>query len=302
MSLKKNIEELFKEESKSDPSSSHESEDGTLPNIPPTPDNNEQSDGGIEKREFTRIDVEEKKIELRFSNQMQFAYQYIENISLGGLFVKTNEKHEMGTILPIEFAVSLPGQGYQKFRLKGRVCRIAPEGLGLEFTNLNHENRRQLESYVRSVLPQNASVRAKAKKSTMDRLEQRRAIEAEKQRKRRATIKQVGFLVLLTVLNSWLIREHYITDNSGSVETSAAEVVEMGTQSFQANEIHSVQKDESDQLYFLLSDGRRVRLPSNDSNHQLPGHISQTIRILKTIPPAKQQRRSRTSATHTQLR
>src|SRR4051794_2783903 len=70
-----------------------------------TPDNPQPvASGGIERREFTRIEVGDRKLELKFTHGLQFARQYIENISLGGLFLKTQTKAEMGSLMDIEFS------------------------------------------------------------------------------------------------------------------------------------------------------------------------------------------------------
>ncbi len=75
-----------------------------------------------EKREFARASAGSKSLTLKFSNEAQFAQQYIENISIGGLFVRTKLRPGVGAILPVEFSVPVQGQDKQ-FLLRAEVTR-----------------------------------------------------------------------------------------------------------------------------------------------------------------------------------
>ena len=74
-------------------------------------ENQTKGDAGADRREFSRADILEKKLELRFSISNQFARQYIENISVGGLFVRTDQRPCMWSWIPTEFTV--PGHNCQ---------------------------------------------------------------------------------------------------------------------------------------------------------------------------------------------
>src|SRR5688572_22707613 len=104
MGFEKNIEDLFKSEDLNDKkeSKSHDGAPSELPalDLPPNVEGDE-----AERRQFTRINVEDHRISVRFHNELHFAKHYVENISIGGLFIKTTEKYSMGELVPVAFEV-----------------------------------------------------------------------------------------------------------------------------------------------------------------------------------------------------
>ena len=105
-------------------------------------------------RKQKRVNIASKRVGVRFQNKQHFAKQYIENISSGGLYIRTNENFKPGDLVHLEFNVPDPSQTDQeiKFTLVGSICRADSNGAGLQFTNLDQEARHQLEKYVHSVL------------------------------------------------------------------------------------------------------------------------------------------------------
>lgn len=244
---------------------------------------------GIEKRQFGRADVAEQKIELKFSNQFQFARQYIDNISLGGLFVRTKDKHKMGDLLPISFNLPAKDELPEKpFQLMGKVCRVTDAGVGLEFTNLDQETRKYLEDYVRSVLPKGVDVAAKAKQSTIDRLAQIREDKKQQKRNSRTRARNMAILAILALTNLYLAQESYQQLKVKSKATPT--IIEVSGETIKLNEVRSVQTDKTGKAFFILNSGKHVQI--KDAN-ELPYYLRQSLQNLRNIQPAKPIRRSK---------
>lgn len=250
-----------------------------------------------ELREFTRIDVREKQLELKFSNDLQFAKQYIENISLGGLFVKTTQKHELGAIIPIEF--SIPSKGSENnskaFNLKGKVCRVTPEGVGLEFTNLSLEARQELEDFVRSILPKGAAIQNKVRAASVDRLEKSREQKAKADEKlRRLAISSIT-IGLLILLNYFMYRNLQITSEMTDVH-ARVDKIHLGDQDVDRSEIRSIERNSEGLFMVYLKNGKKLQVPRTQLEDRLPYDLRVDLHVLTTArrsPPPRTPKLSR---------
>lgn len=259
---------------------------------------------GIDRRQFSRAEVLDKKIEVSFASGGHFAKQYIENISFGGLFVKTEQKAKIGDVLPISFTIPAtdPLGKPRVFSLKGRVCRAADNGLGLEFTNLSNEMRKDLEEFVKSILPQGVQISTKAKASTLEKLGDLRAKNSEKSFNRKRHIKQGLLVVALTVINTWMALRTFEQDKIDSRLQGPNPTIIIGNKSFSEKEVRSFQRKANGQWQLNLANGSHVIASSDELEKQLPPHLRRSYELLKNVGVAKSKRVSKNSPQLTRLR
>lgn len=77
----------------------------------------------------------------------------IENVSLGGIFLNTDDPLPIGTPVDVRFSVS-EGDGHGRVVARGVVrwnrSRFQPRGMGLEFAEISH-GREALEEWLREL-------------------------------------------------------------------------------------------------------------------------------------------------------
>lgn len=248
--------------------------------------------GGIEKRQFHRADVSGRRIGVKFSSSAQFARQYIENISMGGMFVKTDEKHSMGTLLPIEFSIPSSNAQMVTFTLSARVCRVTQDGIGLEFTNLSQEYRTHLETFVRDALPKGINPVAKPKEEFINRLESLRLKRKESSEKVKDSATKIVLILLLLILNGLLIREE-VQDQMNEVQRHS-ERIHIQNKEIAVESIRSIEKLQDNQWLIRTSNGQSLTVKASEINESaLPSHLQHTIYLLKSLQPRKEIRRSK---------
>jgi len=157
------------------------------------------------RREFTRFDLpteENSLVEVRFGSLESFSKSYARDISIGGLFLKTQLRPEILSIIPISFSVgSDDAETTFHFSLKAQVVRHAPEGIGLKFTNLEGEVRSKLEEYLSQNLKSPVALANPLKKEAVQRLDERRKSIATAKVKARKLKFNLAFIAALIVLN-----------------------------------------------------------------------------------------------------
>ncbi len=80
-----------------------------------------------EKRKHPRKTYDTK---VNFTSEEKFGIEYIKDISVKGIFIETAEEFSIGQILNL----SIPYANQERFiKVKGKVVRITPEGIGVEF-------------------------------------------------------------------------------------------------------------------------------------------------------------------------
>jgi uncharacterized protein (TIGR02266 family) len=102
------------------------------------------------KRRAARLHHE---IPVAYRSVGSFLSDWATNISHGGLFINTRKPLAVGT--PVKILVQLPGASFP-FELAGRVTRVTQfdntsnmvPGMGIEFTEVDEDKRKQIESFV----------------------------------------------------------------------------------------------------------------------------------------------------------
>ncbi len=96
-------------------------------------------------RIFRRVPFE-TAVRLQFDRFRGFVEEFSANLSLGGMFIRTDDPQEIGTVMPIEFRL---GEDYELIRGKGRVVWVReealdeeyPAGMGIRFLELTPGSR-----------------------------------------------------------------------------------------------------------------------------------------------------------------
>jgi hypothetical protein len=84
-------------------------------------------------------------INKEFDSFDQFIQEYVTNISKSGVFIRTNEPLEVGSLVDLRFTVVM--DGIETIEGEGEVVRVAsdPPGMGVVFRSLNHYSERLVE-------------------------------------------------------------------------------------------------------------------------------------------------------------
>ena len=113
-----------------------------------------QNLGYSPKRKEERARV---KIRISFKKASDFFRAYIGNLSGGGLFIKTTKSLQVGTISDLEFTLPDSNQvicttGKVAWtRSKDMSTEKIPPGMGIQFIDMNPEDKRLLQNYIASV-------------------------------------------------------------------------------------------------------------------------------------------------------
>jgi hypothetical protein len=84
-------------------------------------------------------------INKEFDSFDQFIEEYVTNISKSGVFIRTNEPLEVGSIVDLRFSVVM--DGIETIEGEGEVVRVAndPPGMGVVFRSLGNYSKRLVE-------------------------------------------------------------------------------------------------------------------------------------------------------------
>ena len=106
---------------------------------------------GAERRRYKRVPLN-LLVQHRFESLDSFLEEVASDISVGGLFLKTENPKAVGTTVYLRFALS---DGLPLIEGIGEVvwCHDKPEsdssrGMGIEFVSLDEESRKLIESIV----------------------------------------------------------------------------------------------------------------------------------------------------------
>lgn len=105
---------------------------------------------GIERRRFERVDASEADFSVKFQSQLKFAQLYVQDLSRGGMFIKSSKQIPLGESLVINFSVpNLEAEGGREdFTLKAKVVRSLPSGMGLSFEDMDPWVAQRIEQLV----------------------------------------------------------------------------------------------------------------------------------------------------------
>jgi uncharacterized protein (TIGR02266 family) len=96
-------------------------------------------------------------IQYRFDTFDEFMAEYSIDLSVGGMFIKTQKPHDLGSFVYLQFALK---DGSRIIEGLGRVMRVNPPGdpdhvagMGVEFVNFDAESMQLIEEIVANRLP-----------------------------------------------------------------------------------------------------------------------------------------------------
>ena len=109
-----------------------------------------KSSAQLERRRFERAPIT-AQVEFELTNSSSGpsrVRKHMANISTGGMFISTEEPLRTGTRMVIRF--ELPNR--HRVIAVSRVCYTRKgRGLGVEFLNLDDEDREEIEAYIKSL-------------------------------------------------------------------------------------------------------------------------------------------------------
>ena len=109
-----------------------------------------QGTGGQERRRYPRAPLS-LLIQFRFDTLEEFLSEYSTDISLGGMFIRTEDLREEGALVYLQFYLR---DGAKLIEGLGRVVRVnrpggpAPAGMGIEFVNFDEESMELIRQIV----------------------------------------------------------------------------------------------------------------------------------------------------------
>lgn len=114
----------------------------------------ESEDGpGAEKRRFARTALS-LLVQYRFNTFEDFLAEYSVNLSVGGMFIRTDHPKEEGSIIYLQFSLK---DGSRLIEGMGRVVRVNPPGvagrvagMGIEFLNFDESSTELITEIVSS--------------------------------------------------------------------------------------------------------------------------------------------------------
>jgi len=252
----------------------------------PVADLSDKTASPIQARAFNRANLSEGAIQLRFQSGQQFAKCYIDNISIGGLFVKSDQKRSVGEVLDVAF--SLPaassGQPFEIF-VRARVARVTDEGMGLQFLTLNREVQFRLEQYVQAALPAGAQSRSIMRESSVERLRGLRQEQTERTHFFKRRMIQISVFAVLALANGFLVFGPSSQNSSSKIHHLDRSFVVQG-RNISINQVRGIRIDKTGAAKIELEDGSIVSLASSS---QLPQELQQgsgqlqSMRAQKTI-------------------
>lgn len=108
---------------------------------------------GVEKRRHPRAPLQ-LLVQYRFGSVGDFLAEYSSNISLGGIYIRTDEPREEGSLIYLQFTLR---DGSPLIEGLGKVVRVnrpgevpsgVEPGMGVEFVNFDEESMTLIEQIV----------------------------------------------------------------------------------------------------------------------------------------------------------
>lgn len=107
--------------------------------------------GGSDRRIFRRVPFF-RKVQYRFETLEEFKSRFASDISLGGMFIRTDEPEPLGTVVFLEFDLQ---DGSKILTGYGKVVRVNPRGvadfdpgMGIEFMKFDDESLRRIKQLI----------------------------------------------------------------------------------------------------------------------------------------------------------
>lgn len=109
--------------------------------------------GGDERRRHERVPLS-LLVQYRLNTFEDFLAEYSADISVGGMFIRTNEPREEGAMIYLQFWLK---DGSKLIEGLGRVVRVNPPGdanqiagMGIEFVNFDEESMALIHEIITS--------------------------------------------------------------------------------------------------------------------------------------------------------
>jgi Tfp pilus assembly protein PilZ len=83
---------------------------------------------------------------IKYGIQGNVFRDFIQNISIGGLFVETQMPLRVGEGISISFVT--PESIDEQVKIDGEIVRVNPQGVGVAFKTLNTEEQKSIKSYL----------------------------------------------------------------------------------------------------------------------------------------------------------
>ena len=108
---------------------------------------------GEDRRKYPRVPLS-LLIQYRFDTLEDFLSEYSTNISIGGMFIRTDKPKDEGTLVYLQFYLR---DGAKLIEGLGRVVRVNPAeatgdqaaaGMGIEFVNFDEESMELIRQIV----------------------------------------------------------------------------------------------------------------------------------------------------------
>ncbi len=105
---------------------------------------------GAERRQYPRAPVS-LLIQYRFDTLEDFLAEYSTDVSIGGMFIRTQDVRDEGSLIYLQFCLR---DGAKLIEGLGRVVRINPAtddepgGMGVEFVNFDDESMKLIAQIV----------------------------------------------------------------------------------------------------------------------------------------------------------
>jgi len=106
-----------------------------------------------ERRRYPRVPLS-LLIQYRFDTLEDFLAEYSTNISIGGMFVRTDQPREVGSLIYLQFYLR---DGAKLIEGLGRVVRVSEPGpddestacgMGIEFVNFGEESMKLIQRII----------------------------------------------------------------------------------------------------------------------------------------------------------
>ena len=119
---------------------------------------------GAERRKYPRVPLS-LLIQYRFDTLEDFLSEYSTNISIGGMFIRTEKPKDEGTLVYLQFYLR---DGAKLIEGLGRVVRVNPaepagdqsaSGMGIEFVNFDEESMALIRQIVERNLARSKKTR-----------------------------------------------------------------------------------------------------------------------------------------------
>lgn len=108
---------------------------------------------GAERRAYDRAPLN-LLVQFRLQDMDQFMREYAVNISMGGMFIRTEQPHAKGSFIYLQFSLA---DGKRLIEGLGKVVHVNPPthaspGMGVEFVNMDDGSRSLIQEIVQERL------------------------------------------------------------------------------------------------------------------------------------------------------